>query len=255
MCVHVFDLQHTGSPSSIWHQWVQVYKLQHSDIWTVQAKQGDSVWWKAILKYRDILLHLNCVQQGQAIFMSKKSNLSSFLYDMLWPKHAEVGWSAMVWNKLSPPRVAMIVWLICHNRLPVKSRLFKWGLIDNVQCVLCESGAVEDGDHLFGCCSFSQAVFHKMWGSLEPGFTSRSLTDFLFIFLFLLIRIQVYFRSKLVFSVVFLQEFGWLGINLFSKEKNEQWICCVNMWPMRCFRELATWFISQTGIIGLFFRL
>lgn len=53
-------------PGSMYYDWVQAYRLQHCNLWTVPAKGGDSMAWKRMLQVRDeVCLHLGPVGARQ----------------------------------------------------------------------------------------------------------------------------------------------------------------------------------------------
>lgn len=55
----------------------------------------------------------------------------------------------------------MIVWLVCRNRHSTKDRLQKWGIANNLGCVLC--GLVMK----IGIISFLVATFPSRFGSMS----------------------------------------------------------------------------------------
>lgn len=61
------------------------------------------------------------------------------------------------------PWHSFIVWLVMNNRLALKSRLFKWKLVDDTTCVLCRSSS-ETVNHLFFECLFSTNVWLEVLG-------------------------------------------------------------------------------------------
>lgn len=62
----------------------------------------------------------------------------------------DVNWNCSLHKSLARPQVIFIFWLACHNRLPTKARLKRFGMVDDDKCVLCP--VVETTDHLFFCC-------------------------------------------------------------------------------------------------------
>lgn len=107
--------------------------------------------------------------------------LVSKLYDYFWPQQSIVPWYHMVWNGLSLPRVTFCVWLICHDRLPLRARLKKWGLIDSENCALC-GYATEDREHLFVHCPMSKQVFQHFSPCLPFLPSNLCFTDILNLF-------------------------------------------------------------------------
>lgn len=84
-----------------------------------------------------------------------------YLYGVFFPSAGPVPWWPMVWNKISSPRISFCLWLPCLDRLPVKVRLFSWGLIDDDVCPLCKI-VPETRDHLFGQCAVIVPIFSRI---------------------------------------------------------------------------------------------
>ncbi|KAK8544945.1 hypothetical protein V6N12_025804 [Hibiscus sabdariffa] len=81
---------------------------------------------------------------------------------------SQVNWKKVVWIGLAPPKVEAFVWLILHNRAPVKVELLKRGVrsIGDDLCPLC-SRSRETVDHLFFTCIVSWQIWSLVanyWG-------------------------------------------------------------------------------------------
>ncbi|XP_026419497.1 uncharacterized protein LOC113315435 [Papaver somniferum] len=70
----------------------------------------------------------------------------------------EMPWTKLVWFKNNIPRHSFISWLACHKRLKTKAKLQRWGLVNNAACALC-GGGIEDEEHIFLTCSFSNIIW------------------------------------------------------------------------------------------------
>ncbi|XP_074302911.1 uncharacterized protein LOC141637246 [Silene latifolia] len=57
-------------------------------------------------------------------------------------------------NRLALPKHNFIAWLYAKDRLLIKDRLIKHGLLIDGNCDIC-SNAIETSEHLFFLCSFS----------------------------------------------------------------------------------------------------
>jgi hypothetical protein len=70
-----------------------------------------------------------------------------------------------IWKSKCTPRVKFFVWLLLVDRLNTKEMLQRRhiNIEDDVDCVLCDSGAPETIDHLFFTCPFAQAC----WASIQ----------------------------------------------------------------------------------------
>ena len=69
-----------------------------------------------------------------------------------------------VWRRLSSPVLTAVakdvLYLLVHNKLPVRERLFRIGLVNDPYCELCPGGLICDVEHFFCSCS---RVSH-VWG-------------------------------------------------------------------------------------------
>ena len=66
----------------------------------------------------------------------------------------------LIWHKQVPLKVSNFAWRLLHDRLPTKSNLMSWGVIDTEACQ-CVSGCgqVEDARQLFLLCP----CFGSLW--------------------------------------------------------------------------------------------
>ena len=69
------------------------------------------------------------------------------------------------WRRLSSPVLTAeardVLFLLIHNKLPVRERLFRIGLVVDPYCVVCPGGVVGDVEHFF--CSCSRVEFVWSW--------------------------------------------------------------------------------------------
>lgn len=136
---------------SIWHEWIHKYVLQREDIWLIAPKQGHSFWFRSLLKIRDILLAKVSTKELQKFSgLEAKARIQQH-YTVFWSGNCAqpVPWASLVSNKFSRTRISFCAWLICLDRLPLKSRLYRWGLVNDNMCVFCHNEE-ETRDHLFG---------------------------------------------------------------------------------------------------------
>lgn len=71
---------------------------------------------------------------------------------------SEVLWHKEVWFSGHISKHAFILWLVCLDRLSIRSRLRSWGVVDDSTCVLCEVYN-KTREHLFLNCPYSQNVW------------------------------------------------------------------------------------------------
>ncbi|XP_020262200.1 uncharacterized protein LOC109844683 [Asparagus officinalis] len=145
--------------------------------------------WKQLLRVRDkavikcggiesLMLCISSCYENSIVHLSK-------LYSTMSPVTNKVPWFYVVWENFSYPKHCFILWLAVQNRLLIKERLLKRGLIQAGQCCLCEDASLETRDHLFFECRFSVAVWNGVmswlrfnwktcnWGLLIFWYSSR----------------------------------------------------------------------------------
>ncbi|XP_074298871.1 uncharacterized protein LOC141629836 [Silene latifolia] len=71
--------------------------------------------------------------------------------------HPHVHWYKDVWDGWAIPKHSLIGWLIKHEALNTRVKLFPLGLCTTNRCVLCEKEEEGHG-HLFGSCDYSSKV-------------------------------------------------------------------------------------------------
>lgn len=79
------------------------------------------------------------------------------IWDSIRHNRETVTWHKAVWHRLSIPRYAHHLWLICHGRIYTLHRLASLGLEVIDCCHLCVGGR-ESLDHLFLFCTYSNQV-------------------------------------------------------------------------------------------------
>ncbi|XP_059315759.1 uncharacterized protein LOC132066468 [Lycium ferocissimum] len=74
------------------------------------------------------------------------------IYKLLRGHYPKVAWRRLVCNNRGSPRWTFILRLALCDRLQARTRLAKWGIIDDAKCPLCD-GAPETVAHLFFECA------------------------------------------------------------------------------------------------------
>ncbi|WCJ37950.1 Retrovirus-related Pol polyprotein from type-1 retrotransposable element R2 [Euphorbia peplus] len=74
-----------------------------------------------------------------------------------------VPWFRIIWGKGYVPRYSFIAWIAMHNRLNVRSRLLKMGIVPSATCELCKT-APETLAHLFFDCPITRAIWRYVAG-------------------------------------------------------------------------------------------
>ncbi|KAG7558393.1 Reverse transcriptase zinc-binding domain [Arabidopsis thaliana x Arabidopsis arenosa] len=91
---------------------------------------------------------------------------SSSTWSALRPRANAVDWYRSVWFKGATPKHAFTMWIANLDRLPTKSRLFRWGMNIDPTCGLC-SLQVETRDHLLLSCDFAKFLWNAVSTRLQ----------------------------------------------------------------------------------------
>ncbi|XP_058754334.1 uncharacterized protein LOC131627506 [Vicia villosa] len=81
-------------------------------------------------------------------------------YQALHHNQNSVSWRALMNGNLARPRAIFQLWIACHSRLPTKSILVKWGMIDHNTCNFCN--AEETQKHLLFECKVMNNAWRKV---------------------------------------------------------------------------------------------
>lgn len=130
-------------------------------------------WWE-LFKWRMAMARSHCCNTTLDQTYSKRLHSDTTKRDVVWwipdkkgkftvkscweairNKGAKVPWWKSIWYNNHIPKCAIIQWLACRDRLNAKSRLHKWGMVADQNCILCQDG-IETAAHLFFACSYSK---------------------------------------------------------------------------------------------------
>ncbi|XP_074290506.1 uncharacterized protein LOC141617220 [Silene latifolia] len=126
-----------------------------------------SWYWRKICQVRD---HLAVGFVDNVWSISEDGYSVQSCYNWVRDKQADVIWSKAIWSQLVVPKHSFIAWLIAHNALMLKNRLFQYGVATDSLCCICHS-QTEDLSHLFHECSFSKQVLQELGKWLCSDFT------------------------------------------------------------------------------------
>ncbi|XP_074314111.1 uncharacterized protein LOC141649317 [Silene latifolia] len=146
--------------------------IKKADIWNLATEYtppADNTWvWNNICKVRDKLKY--GFVNGSWDHHPKGYTIRSG-YDWLCPEQAAAVWSPVVWNNWNVPKHSMITWLMMHNGMNVKEKLFKIACCNNDLCTMCEVHT-ETVEHVFSECVYSyriKAQLIQWFGGSLPG--------------------------------------------------------------------------------------
>ncbi|XP_058734105.1 uncharacterized protein LOC131605813 [Vicia villosa] len=72
----------------------------------------------------------------------------------------DMPWKDVMFRNFARPKAIHTLWRACHNSLPTKERLLKFGLIDNQECGFCRNG--ENLNHIFFLCHGTRIVWESV---------------------------------------------------------------------------------------------
>ncbi|GAB4845693.1 hypothetical protein Ancab_039096 [Ancistrocladus abbreviatus] len=107
-----------------WIRSIHNVYLKDDEVWEIQPKLEDSLFWKVVLRYA-YLEQLGC----------------------------EIGWAHMVWKPCMVLCHRMMLWLLGLDRIRLQTKLCKCGVCDVDMCGLCGQSS-ETRDHVFLLLSF-----------------------------------------------------------------------------------------------------
>ncbi|KAK2413113.1 hypothetical protein QL285_035856 [Trifolium repens] len=154
---------------SLWIKWVHSYYIKTDQLITMPVNNSCSWIWKAILKQRDSLLHIQGWEHMQGKDITRK------VYQSLKMDHPSVDWRVTMYQNIARPRAIFILWMACHGRLATKDRLRKFGVNLDVKCCFCNQE--ETLNHLFFSCNVMRYVWQKVLQWLHVDHTPLEWTD------------------------------------------------------------------------------
>ncbi|XP_074265975.1 uncharacterized protein LOC141588431 [Silene latifolia] len=150
-----------GKGDRLWIRWVNQIYLKGED-WHDYCPTADVTWsWKNICKVKELMK--NGYTDGQWTADHRGYSIRNG-YECFRTHQPKQDRAALVWNNWNIPKHALIVWIIMHNGLNVKDKLFKIGYCNDDRCTICDS-VTKTQDRLFFRCSYSQQIIKlvEMW--------------------------------------------------------------------------------------------
>lgn len=68
-------------------------------------------------------------------------------------------WIEVVWSPFAVPKSAFFFWLVVLNRLLIRDKMRRFGMITDERCLLCATG-IEMASHIFTVCNFAKKIFN-----------------------------------------------------------------------------------------------
>nr|VDD43563.1 unnamed protein product [Brassica oleracea] len=96
--------------------------------------------------------------------------LSKFSAPKTWqqcrPREPPKEWSKLIWFSGCVPKHAFNMWIAQLDRMPVRTRLERWGVTDASNCPVCLFG-IETRDHILLTCGYSSEIWRYVLPRLE----------------------------------------------------------------------------------------
>ncbi|XP_074300445.1 uncharacterized protein LOC141631708 [Silene latifolia] len=151
----------------LWIKWINAIYIKDQN-WQDYSPPADSTWvWKSICKVKEKLKE--GFVNGSWDHHPKGYTIRSG-YDWLCSEQNAADWSPVVWNNWNVPKHSIVTWLMMHNGMNVKEKLFKYGCCADDLCVMCES-QTETVHHVFSECVYScriKAQLSQWFGGPVP---------------------------------------------------------------------------------------
>ncbi|XP_058758318.1 uncharacterized protein LOC131631539 [Vicia villosa] len=88
------------------------------------------------------------------------------VYNALIEDSNKVNWYHMMQHNIARPRANVIMWLVSQDRLPTKTRLKRFGLLQLTNCELCDEDE-ETMTHLMFNCKGTISIWSKILNWLD----------------------------------------------------------------------------------------
>ncbi|XP_058726531.1 uncharacterized protein LOC131597889 [Vicia villosa] len=83
------------------------------------------------------------------------------VYEVLIEDRNRVDWYHMMTHNFARPRAKVIMWLVCQDRLPTKTSLKHFGLLQHTNCEFCNEEE-EDLEHLMFNCKETTSIWQMI---------------------------------------------------------------------------------------------
>ncbi|XP_028216534.1 uncharacterized protein LOC114398549 [Glycine soja] len=148
-------LSYSGKADSLWVRWVHTYYFKNKNVMEENVKPNSTWIMKVILNNRE---KVSSIQGEWEDMMMKERFCMTDIYMELRKKDGEVmPWRKLMYCNAARPQAVMTLWLTCHQKLAMKTRLVRYGMVANNTCCFCD--AEETTAHLFFGC----ATMRKVW--------------------------------------------------------------------------------------------
>lgn len=141
---------------SLWGRWIHTYYVKNHNIMDIKVRTNASWIVKEILNQRD------CVRGrswwGDMLHQDRFK--MSKIYKGLLRDVPQVLWKSLFYGNLARSREKANLWLSYNERLATKSRLYRFGMVDNPKCCFCLEE--ETQSHLLFDCVGTKDIWMKV---------------------------------------------------------------------------------------------
>ncbi|XP_058784180.1 uncharacterized protein LOC131658948 [Vicia villosa] len=142
---------------SLWIRWIHKVYLKGKDVMEVEAGQNWTWILRKILNCKPLIASID--SDWQHMLTIRKFSMKT-VYNRLIDD-ISVCWHSLLRRNIARPRARITLWMLCHGQLPTKERLYRFGMLDNKICSLCNQ-VEETVDHLFFECPATKRVWNAV---------------------------------------------------------------------------------------------
>ncbi|VFR01220.1 unnamed protein product [Cuscuta campestris] len=149
----------------LWVKWIHNRYIRGAEFWNYLPRKDSCQYWKAMIKVREVF---------RPMPTSKDYKVKEG-YNWLQAEGAKPLWTKWVWNKFTPPKFQVVIWLYMRGKLQTKDRLGRFLPVD-MRCGLCEEEN-ETAKHLFWDCKYAKWVMQQVFDRYNILFQANSVEE------------------------------------------------------------------------------
>lgn len=138
---------------SLWVKWIHAYYMTREQVMSQPVPPSSSWIMKGIMLCMTLTIGNSTWDSMRGLPKFK----TGVMYMALQIERPEVEWKTLMYGNLARPRAKMIMWMACHDRLPTRARLHRFGLLDSATCCFCPD--METREHLLFYCGETKRIW------------------------------------------------------------------------------------------------
>ncbi|MCH98286.1 ribonuclease H protein, partial [Trifolium medium] len=198
------------NPSYVWRSiWSSKSVIQGGYKWSIGTGENIDIWdqnWLmeglSIPKPTDLPTFDNISKVKDLIMSTSKTWDLDKIHGTQNSLGTAGSWQ-LIWRMKTPPKVKNLLWRICRNVLPTRSRLISRGINFPMHCAVCNDAA-EDSLHVLFLCPRSVHCWQQasLWDQVNAGLNiNNNITDNIFSILNRLDKAQQELFSVMAWSI------------------------------------------------------